>query len=39
MMILSRGQMVRNLGVLAKVVAFHEITGAPILRDVMTGSN
>ncbi len=29
---LHLGQTVRNLGILAKVTGFHEITGDPILR-------
>jgi len=31
---LKKGQTVRNLGMLAKVDGFHEITGAPILRPL-----
>jgi hypothetical protein len=31
---LQTNQIVRNFGVLAKVVGFHEITGDPILRDL-----
>lgn len=31
---LHLNQTVRNLGILAKVVAFHEITGDPILRPL-----
>ena len=31
---LHLNQIVRNLGILAKVVAFHEITGDPILRPL-----
>ena len=28
------GQTVRNLGIIAKIVSFHEITGDPILRPL-----
>ena len=31
---LHLGQTVRNLGILAKVVGFHETTSAPILRPL-----
>lgn len=31
---LKQGQTVRNLGILAKVAGFHEITGDPILRPL-----
>jgi hypothetical protein len=31
---LKLNQIVRNFGVLAKVVGFHEITGDPILRNL-----
>jgi hypothetical protein len=31
---LKLSQIVRNFGVLAKVVGFHEITGDPILRGL-----
>lgn len=31
---LHLNQTVRNLGILAKVVAFHQITGDPILRPI-----
>jgi hypothetical protein len=31
---LSINQTVRNLGILAKVIGFHEITGDPILRPL-----
>ncbi len=30
---LHLGQLVRNFGIIAKVVGFHEITGDPILRS------
>ncbi len=31
---LHLGQIVRNLGIIAKVIGFHEITGDPILRPL-----